>query len=341
VTPPTSQARRSGFPPARRLLRWALAALAVALLVAALVRQGPDVVEALRDVDAWSVAAAAVAVLAALVLNMLSWRALLAGLGSRLPVLAGARLYFLAQLGKYLPGSVWPLLAQMELGREQQLPTGRSATAAGLNVVLNLTTGIVLGVMGLALSDTGRLDDYWWMLLLLPPFLVLLHPALLSRCTAVALRLLRRPPIETRLTTPALLQAVGWSAAMWIALGAHIAVLAHSVGAEGGGRLVLLSTGAYAISWVIGFLVVFAPAGAGPREIALVVLLAPVLAESAALAVALVSRVLGMLGDLLVVAIVALARSSRRPAVVSDPEQAKTFAAEHARSREDDPSRGS
>jgi hypothetical protein len=30
-------------------------------------------------------------------------------------------------------------------------------------------------------------------------------------------------------------------------------------------RLGLLSAGACAISWVIGFLVVFAPAGAGPR----------------------------------------------------------------------------
>jgi uncharacterized membrane protein YbhN (UPF0104 family) len=341
VTPRTSRARRTGFPPAGRLLRWALGALAMALLVVALVRQGPGVVEALRNLDAWSVAAAAAAVLVALVTNMLSWHAHLAGMGSRLPVPAAARLYFLAQLGKYLPGSVWPLLAQMDLGREHRLPAARSAAAAGLNVVLNLTTGILLGLVGLALSGSGGLEDYWWVLLLVPLFLVLLHPPVLNRCTAIALRLLRRPVVETRLTLPALLQAIAWSAAMWIALGLNIAALAHGVGAEGG-RLLLLSTGAYAIAWVIGFIVVFAPAGAGPREIALVVLLAPVLPQPAALAVALVSRALGIVGDLVVVAVAMVAEWFHRQhaEVVISLEEAKTPAAERAAGQDDDGLRG-
>jgi uncharacterized membrane protein YbhN (UPF0104 family) len=341
VTSGTSQAGRSRFPTARRLLRWALAALAVALLVVALVRQGPAVVQALRNLDAWSVAAAAAAVLVALMMNMLSWHALLAGMGSRLPIPAAARLYFLAQLGKYLPGSVWPLLAQMELGREHRMPAARSAAAAGLNLILNLTTGIVLGLVGLALSGSGGLEGYRWVLLLLPLLLALLHPAVLNRCTAIALRLLRRPVVQTRVTAPALLQAIGWSAAMWIALGLSTAALAHGVGAPGG-RLLLLSTGAYAVAWVIGFVVVFAPAGAGPREIVLVVLLAPVLPQPAALAVALVSRALGIMGDLFVAAVALVAERFHRQhaAVVVSLEEAKTFAAGQATGRDDDDLRG-
>jgi uncharacterized membrane protein YbhN (UPF0104 family) len=328
VTSRTSQAGPSGFPTARRLLRWALAALAVALLVVALVRQGPAVVKALRNLDAWSVTAVAAAVLVALVMNMLSWHALLAGMGSRLPIPAAARLYFLAQLGKYLPGSVWPLLAQIELGREHRMPAARSAAAAGLNLVLNLTTGILLGLVGLALSGSGGLEGYRWVLLL--------HPAVLNRCTAIALRLLRRPVVQTRVTAPALLQAIAWSAAMWIALGLSTAALAHGVGAQGG-RLLLLSTGAYAVAWVIGFVVVFAPAGAGPRELVLVVLLAPVLPQPAALAVALVSRALGIMGDLFVAAVAMVAEWFHRQhaAVVVSLEEAKTFAAGQATGRDD------
>jgi hypothetical protein len=36
-----------------------------------------------------------------------------------------ARILFLGQLGKYLPGSVWPVLAQMELGKTYRVPRHR------------------------------------------------------------------------------------------------------------------------------------------------------------------------------------------------------------------------
>ena len=272
---------------------------AVGLLVAAVLTEGPSLLDALGRLDPLSVAAATGAVLVGLVATMLSWRALMAGLGSPLPLAAGARVYFLAQLGKYLPGSVWPVLAQMELGREYRVPPARSAAGAGLNLALNLVTGIVIGAAGLALAGARGLSGYWWVLLPLPALLALLHPRLVSWWAGLALRLLRRPPLRTRLGGRALAVATGWSALMWLALGTHVAVLAHGTGFRGR-DLLLLSTGAYAVSWVAGFLVVVAPAGAGPRELALVVLLSQALPQSAALAVALVSRLLSTLCDLAV-----------------------------------------
>ena len=44
----------------------------------------------------------------------LAWRAILAGLGSPLPVSAVPPVFFVAQVGKYLPGAIWPYL---EIGR--------------------------------------------------------------------------------------------------------------------------------------------------------------------------------------------------------------------------------
>ena len=43
------------------------------------------------------------AVLAGVLATFLCWRAVLADLGGRLPVNAGARVFFVGQLGKYLP----------------------------------------------------------------------------------------------------------------------------------------------------------------------------------------------------------------------------------------------
>jgi uncharacterized membrane protein YbhN (UPF0104 family) len=59
----------------------------------------------------------------------------------------------------------------------------------------------------------------------------------------------------------------------------------------------VLGTAAFALAWVVGLLVVIAPAGAGPREAALVLALAPVLSSADALLVALVSRVLMVVAD--------------------------------------------
>ena len=285
--------------PLRRVLRSVLIATALVLLAVALAREGRGLLAALRRLDGWLVAAAGLAVLAALMASMLSWHAVLAGLGSRLPLPAAGRLYFLAQLGKYVPGSVWPVVAQVELGREYQVPAARSVAAAGLNMILNLVIGVLVGLAGLGLADPAGFDQHWWLLFLVPPSLVLLHPAVMQRFTNLALRLLRRPTIQTWPGAAALLRASGWSVAMWIAFGVYIALLAHGTGAQGR-WLVVLCTGAYALAWVTGFVVIFAPAGAGPREIVLVVTLAQVLPQSAALAVALVSRVLGMVGDLVV-----------------------------------------
>ncbi|MHB8451104.1 MAG: hypothetical protein ACYDAQ_11740, partial [Mycobacteriales bacterium] len=41
--------------------------------------------------------------------TVLPWRAVLADLGSPLSVRPAVRVYFLGQLGKYLPGSLWPV----------------------------------------------------------------------------------------------------------------------------------------------------------------------------------------------------------------------------------------
>jgi hypothetical protein len=69
-------------------------------------------------------------------------------------------------------------------------------------------------------------------------------------------------------------------------------LLAHQLGVPGGLPLLLLSTGAFAGAWSIGFLLVIAPAGAGAREAALILLLGSGMSGPQATVVAVVSRLL-------------------------------------------------
>ena len=87
-----------------------------------------------------------VAVVAALCGGMLTWRALLADLGSPLPLRPAAKVFFVGQLGKYIPGSVWPVLAQMEMGRDLGVPRPRSAAAFFLMMPIQLASGLLVAL---------------------------------------------------------------------------------------------------------------------------------------------------------------------------------------------------
>jgi len=91
-----------------------------------------------------SLGAALAAVLGGIVATFLCWREVLADLGRRLPLAAGARVFFLGQLGKYLPGSLWPVMAQMELGRDHQVPERASGSAVGVFLLVLVGTGLVV-----------------------------------------------------------------------------------------------------------------------------------------------------------------------------------------------------
>lgn len=306
----------------RRLLRLGLLVLALALIVLAVIDQWDQLVVGIEKLDAASLALAFVAVLAGLIAAMLGWRALLAGLGSPLPVGPAAKIYLLSQLGKYIPGSLWPVLAQVELGRDYKVPRARSGVAAVAVLVVSLAAGIAVAMGCLAIAASGAIKDYWWVLLAAPVAVALLIPAVLQRLVALAMRLSRRGGDGITVSGAALLKAVGWLLVMWFCFGVHVWLLARGLGAHHD-HLLLLSTGGYALAWIAGFLFVIAPAGVGVREGALLIVLAPALDRPETLALALVSRMLMLAGDLLTsgVAVLAARGDNREGVGLSDTDE--------------------
>jgi glycosyltransferase 2 family protein len=284
-----------------RALRVAFVVLAAALGGLAVADQWNEVRGALDRLGAASVAGAFLAVLAGLTGGMLVWRSLLAGLGSPLRVPDAARIFFVGQLGKYVPGSVWPLVAQMELGRAHDVPRRRSGTAFVLTMLVVLASGLLAAAVTLPFFAYDAAQRFALALAVAPLLLAVLHPRVLNPVLDRLLRLARRPPLEHPLSTTAVARALGWTTVMWVAYGVQIWLLGVPLGIGGGDpavRTLLLATGSFALAWCAGFLVVVTPAGAGVREVALVAALSPVLDSGEALVVALVSRLLMTVGDL-------------------------------------------
>jgi len=286
----------------RRLLtsRWlkpAFLALSLGFCGYGLAAEQAKVREALHHL-AWGPVIAALAMaLLGMGCTMLSWRELVRDLGSPLPLRAATRILFIAQLGKYLPGGVWAPAAQVELGREYQIPRSRSAAAALVNMVVTLGSGLLVAAVALPLSSGGAVRTYWWALALGGLALAGLYPPLTSAVLNRGLRLLRRAPLERGVSGPGIARAVAWGVLGWLFFGAHAWLLVSSLTGKGVSVL-LVATGAFALAWSVGFILVFFPGGIGPRELALIAALAPVMPAASAIVVAVISRLVMTAGDL-------------------------------------------
>jgi uncharacterized membrane protein YbhN (UPF0104 family) len=307
VTPP------AWFGPRQRTaLRVVFLVVVAVVLVLAVRRQGAGVGAAVTRTGVAAAVASLLAVLAGLLASALVWQALLTDLGSRLPLRTVLHVFFLGQLGKYLPGSVFAIAAQMELGRKEGVSRSRVGTASLLFMGVLVAAGLLVASVALPLTSPDALRHYFWVLVLLPIGLACLAPPVLSRLVAVLLRVLRREPLEQSLSWRGVGAALGWALVMWAAYGVHVLVLLLPQRTHGSASLPLLAVGAYALAWTVGFLFLLAPAGAGLRELVLVLALAPALSGPSATAVAVVSRGVMTLGDLLWGGAAALIRPTNR-----------------------------
>ncbi|MDN5765304.1 MAG: flippase-like domain-containing protein [Humibacillus sp.] len=276
--------------------RLAIAAIVLAAVVYAIVKNWADVSVYLGQISKGTFALSTLAAAVGTVLTMLGWRVLLADLGSDLHVAPASGVYFVGQLGKYLPGSVWSVLVQADMARGLGVPRRRTAVTGFLAIGFALLAGGLIGLPAASLllrggsGGSGHFD--WWVLFAVPIIAVLCVPRLLNAIIAAGLRLLRRPPLEHELSAGAVVRTVVVMVLAWVAFGVHILLLARAVSSDGQLHpdLTVASMSGYALSVSLGMLTVVLPAGLGAREGLLTLVLATALPTSAAAAVAITSR---------------------------------------------------
>jgi glycosyltransferase 2 family protein len=280
----------------RRLLRLSLATLVVLGCAYLLSRQVDDLASAIRQLSASRMGLSAAAAIAGTVCIQRLWFALLTGFGVRAERRDAAEVFYVSQLGKYVPGSVWPMLAQMQLGDRWGAPRRVMLGANILLLVVVTTTGILVGGLLLPWSSPDGLRRYWWLLALLPPLFVLLHPRAVIAAINWLLGRAGREPLDARVSTSGLARALMWAILAWGLLGIHLLILMTAYGPVGPVEAAA-AVGGIGLAWAAGLAFIPAPAGAGVREAVLVLTLGPFIGAAPALAVALASRVLLLLAD--------------------------------------------
>lgn len=293
-----------------------LGGLAMFYVVRRLVRDWPDASDALRDADlGWLVLGA---VLAALAMTSIGWgwRYVLRLLGVRVPMGRVLAWYYVGELGKYLPGGVWPVLGRGELARRGGVPRTRAYASVALSLGLLYLAALFVaaGFLPFGLSGDGGFNRWMLFLLALPVGVVLLHHEVLGALVRLVERVTGRRidfPVPQWRDSLALIARY---VPTWLFVGVGTWAVARSLTPDASFPRVVFAA---VLSWVVGFLAVPVPAGAGIREAVLTA--SSGLDGGVAAATAIVARILFIVVDVAGAALGAPAAGRRRGGAVVGP----------------------
>lgn len=253
------------------------------------------------SVRPWPLVVAFALALAFWFLTGLGWNLLVRCLGGKLAWGKGMKVYFLSNLGWYLPGKVWYAVGRAYLGHKEDVPVGAISTSVVMEIVLSLTSSAMMATLALPLlfPILGTKGLYLG-IALIALGLAALHPVPMKSLLFLLERILPSPRglVNPPLRYPIMLGLLAGYLFIWGFVGTAFFVLLHAVCPL---SLVWLPTivAIYAVSWIAGFLAPFAPSGLGVREGALIFLLGQYLPMPAVTVAAILFRLWLTLAEVL------------------------------------------
>jgi hypothetical protein len=315
TTPPVPRAARRRT--ALDVARWLFLVAALGFGWWGLRSHRAGIADALAHTSPARVVLALAAVLAGLAMTGAVWRGILAGYGHPAPRRPAESVFFVGQLGKYIPGSVWALGAQADMARRFGVPP-RTTVAVGLVFLwFHAATAVVVAAALAGQREWTAQASPWVRAAVAVVAMAAMAPAVVERVG----RLLAGAPARLRLGWPAWGRIVALMALAWALYGAAAMLALPPVpGATGDDRaaLLLAATGAFALAYAVGVAVILAPAGVGAREVVLVGLLEPVVGLAAAAAGALLIRAVHTVADFTIAAVAWSAARNWNGSVTAD-----------------------
>jgi len=223
--------------------------------------------------------------------------------------------WFYSQLGKYLPGKVWLLLGRFYFYESK----GKSRKTVSVALYLEMTTmtmaaGLVF--LGTLIFHGEIWQGYSWRQSgwLVPLFLlsfISLHPRVLQRILNWLLIRLKREHVSLSISYANILWILLVCIVCWVVGGIGFYFFVNSVYPVAS-QYFLFLTGALAISSTLGLVAIFAPAGLGVREGALVYLLSFMMPGPVAVVISILTRIWMTLIEIGLIGIVYLLSKIRK-----------------------------
>lgn len=224
-----------------------------------------------------------------------TWCLIISAYGHKVKLPHAFKISYIVDLGRYIPGKIWPVFGMAYLARQIGIREEESVTSWILAMLFALPAAFAAGGFCIIFSPEllevilGIFGGGFYAIVAVVfaiSLLLVFVPNEMFKILNLVLRIFRRPEIKFKLQIKTALlifisYAVGWSVfglAFWLFLSAIT---------SGPNLPVIPSIGTFIIAYQIGYLTIFAPGGIGVRELVLSAVLTPYLGSiSAGVAVA-------------------------------------------------------
>jgi len=252
--------------------------------------------------------------LAALFVFSSCWRAIITGFGPRVSYPMSFKISNLSQLGRYIPGKIWQMFGTVYLAKKEGVKPEQAAASFVLIQLFAIPSSFLVyvlagqfeqGILIDQLALAGRGIAYVLAATLVAVCaLVVFYPHPFIRVANLVLQKLGRPATTFVLDKRvALLIFLGYFFG-WICYGlAYWLFLVAVLGNQGPNPIA--AVGLFNGAYQVGYLMLFAPGGFGPRELVMGMLLTPFVGQIGA-ALAIAARLWAILIET-VAAVIALA----------------------------------
>lgn len=222
-----------------------------------------------------------------------NWVSMLTAKGHHAPMRRAMAWYFTGQLGKYVPGGIWPIVGRAELAVRGGVPRTAAYGATTASMAATYVAATLVAAVGSLVAWSYPGVGLALVALIALAALAAWSPAVRSAVTTLA----GRVGITESVVPPlrSLAGSVAVHAPAWLLVAASTWVTARAFGADIGPAEIAFASSA---SWLAGFVVVGVPGGIGVREAVFTALASPAMGSSVAVSVAVASRVVFIVVDI-------------------------------------------
>jgi uncharacterized membrane protein YbhN (UPF0104 family) len=237
-----------------------------------------------------------------------AWRRILAGWAQHLPYGRAARIWLVANLGRYVPGKIWSVAGLMVLAQRSGVEAWAATASAFTIQAVSVGTAVAFvaaaapgaaspwRLAGAGLVAVGTIAVLAW-----------------TRAAQMAARLIGSSAQIRPLPVVAVAESAALGLLSWTSHGLGFWLLAKGLGLPST-LPVTTAAGIFAFGYILGLLSLFAPGGVGVREVVLIGLLTPGLGAGGAVALSVASRIVLTLMEVVAPLVVLLiTRPSNEP----------------------------
>ncbi|MEO0094025.1 MAG: lysylphosphatidylglycerol synthase domain-containing protein [candidate division WOR-3 bacterium] len=226
------------------------------------------------------------------------WKCILSYFAEKITFKQSIQIIAYALLGKYLPGKVWAILGRIYLAKEIGIAERHSALSVVIETAYLLISAFALFLISL-LFYPSLLAKTYLLLILIPITVILIFPPIFNRVVNFLLVRLKQQPVSfnIKLNQAVVLFLLYLSAWVAAGIGLYFLIIAFY---PLDWKALFIFPGAFSLSWIIGFVVIFAPGGLGVREGLFALLIDPIVPKALNILISFLSRIWITISEILI-----------------------------------------